>query len=259
MPDRLAPAARPLAFLGRLGDAARGLVYVPMGFLAARAALASGSGSATGPGGALRWVIGGPHGSVVVALVAGGLFADALFRAIDALTRRSVSGKAAAAARAAGAALLGVTALQVGRRIHRTGAPVFRTAVAWVLARPWGPRAMVGAGAVAGIVALLEIAQAATGRLRDRFRKRALGRQPRRWAVAIARVGIAAHGALVGVIAVFLARAGLEGNPRDVVGSGGALRQVERLPFGSGLLAAIAAGLVAYGLSQWVLAIFRRD
>jgi len=257
--EKLAPAAQPFRFLGRLGDAARGLVYVSMGFLAARAAFATGARAATGPGGALRWVIREPHGPLVVALVAGGLFADAIFRAIDALTRRSITGRIAAAARATGAAILCLTALRVGRRIHRTGEPVFRTAVAWVLARPWGPRAMIGAGAVAGIVALLEIAQAVTGRLRDRFRKRALGRQPHRWAEAIARVGIGAHGALVGVIGVFLARAGLEGNPRDVVGSGGALRQVRQLPFGPWLLAATAAGLVAYGLSQWVLAIYRRD
>jgi hypothetical protein len=259
LPERRAPAARRLAFLGRLGDAARGLVYVSMGFLAARAALAAGAGSAAGPDDALRWVVREPHGSLVVALVAGGLFADALFRAIDAFTRRSASGRIAAGARAAGAALLGATALRVGRRVRRTGAPVLRSAVAWVLARPWGPRALIAAGAAAGIVALLEIVQATTGRLKDRFRKRALARQPRRWAEAIARAGIAAHGALVGMIAALLVRAGVEGDPRDVVDSGGALRRLERLPFGPWLLAAAAGGLVAYGLSQWVLAVYRRD
>ncbi|HET9794448.1 MAG TPA: DUF1206 domain-containing protein [Thermoanaerobaculia bacterium] len=259
MAERRAPAARRLAFLGRLGDAARGLVYVAMGFLAARAALATRAGSAAGPDEALRWVIREPHGPLVVALVAGGLFADALFRAIDAFTRRSVSGRIAAAARALGALLLGATALRVGRNVRRTGAPVLRSAVSWLLDRSWGPRALVAAGAAAGIVALLEIVQGATGRLKDRLPKGALSRRPRRWAEAIARAGIAAHGALVGAIALYLVRAGTEADPRDVVDSGGALRRLERLPFGPGLLAAIAAGLVAYGLSRWVLAVYRRE
>jgi len=259
LPERPAPAARRFAFLGRLGDAARGLVYVAMGFLAARAALAAGAGRAAGPDDALRWVIREPHGPLVVALVAGGLFADALFRAIDAVTRRSTPGRISAAARALGAALLGVTALRVGGNVRRTGTHAVRDAVARLLEHPWGARALVAAGAAAGIVALLEIVQGVTGRLTERLRNRALGRRPRRWAAAIARTGIAAHGALLGVIAIFLVRAGIEANPRAAVDSGGALRRVERLPFGPGLLAAIAAGLVAYGLSRWILAIYRRD
>jgi hypothetical protein len=259
LPERPASAVRRLAFLGRLGDAARGLVYVAMGFLAARAALAAGKGSAAGPDDALRWVIREPHGPLVVALVAGGLFADSFLRAVDAFTRRTAAGRIGAAVRALGAALLGATALRVGSHVRRTGAPVVRGAVSWLLARPWGARALVAAGAVAGVVALLEIAQGATGKLRDRFRKGALPRRSRRWAERIARAGVAAHGALVGLVALFLVRAGLDANPRDVVDSGGALRRVERLPFGPGLLAGIAAGLAAYGLSRWVLAVYRRD
>jgi hypothetical protein len=257
--ERPAPAARRLAFLGRLGDAARGLVYVAMGFLAGRAALAAGAGRAVGPDDALRWVINEPRGPLVVTLVAGGLLADALFRAIDAFTRRSASGRISAGARALGAALLGMTALRVEENVRRTGTPAVRGAVTWLLSRRWGARALIAAGLVAGIFALLEIGRGVTGKLTERIRIRALGRRPRRWAEAIARAGAAAHGALLGLIAIFMVRAGIEANPRAAVDSGGALRRVERLPFGPGLLAGIAAGLVAYGLSRWVLAISRRD
>ena len=251
---------RSLALLSRLGDAARGLVYLAMGFLALRAAGAARGGAVAGPDGALRWVVREPHGALVVGLAAGGLFADALFRCVEASRRRSLAGRLTSVARGAAAALLGATALSIERRARRpAGAPLVRKSVAWLLAQPWGPRALVAAGAVAGAVAIVEIARAVTGRLRDRFRKGALGPRPRRWAEAVSRFGLAAHGALVGVIALLLTRAGLEANPRDVVGSGEALRRVEGMPFGPGLLAAMAAGLMAYGLAQWILALYRRD
>ncbi len=242
-----------------MGDAARGLVYFAMGFLAARAALAAGAGSAAGPDDALRWVLREPHGTLVVALAAAGLFADAIFRALEAFTRRTAAGRIAAGARGAAAAALGFTALRVAQSVRRTGASVVRSAVGWLLARSWGPRALVAAGAAAGVFALLEIVQGATGRLRERFRRRGMAREPRRWAERAARFGIAAHGALVGAIALFLVRAGVDANPREIADSGEALRRVERLPFGPGLLAALAAGLIAYGFSRGILALYRRD
>jgi len=258
--ERRGAAVRRLAFLGRLGHAARGLVYLAMGFLAARAALATGGAAAAGPDGALEWVIREPHGPLVVTLAAGGLFADALLRFVEAWERRSLAGRIASTARGSAAALLGATALRVARSARRApGQGTVRKSVAWLLARPWGPRALLAAGGIAAAVALLEIGQGVTGRLKERFRKGAMGPRPRRWAEGVSRFGIAAHGALLGVIAAFLARAGLDADPRDVVDSGGALRRVERLPFGPGLLAAIAAGLAAYGISQWVLALYRRD
>ncbi|HET7451238.1 MAG TPA: DUF1206 domain-containing protein, partial [Thermoanaerobaculia bacterium] len=257
--DRRPTAVRGLAFLSRLGDAARGLVYLAVGFLALRAAIAAHGGVA-GPDGALRWVLREPHGALLVGLIAGGLFADALFRMIEATRRRSLAGRFSSAFRGAAAAAFGWTALSIERNARRsTGGPVLRRAAAWLLEHPWGARALLAAGAIAGIVALLEIGQGLTGRLRYRLRKNALGPGARRWAQAVSRIGLAAHGALVGAVAVWIVLAGLEANPRDVVDSGGALRRLERLPFGPGLLVALAAGLMAYGASQWILAIYRRD
>jgi len=251
---------RRLRFLGRLGHFARGLVYLAMGYLALRAALATGAGRAAGPDDALRWVLGERHGPLLVALAAGGLFADALLRFVEAFTRRSPASRIASAARGAAALLLGATALRVEHHVRRSAdGAVVRRSVAWLLGRSWGPRALVAAGAAAGVLALFEIAQGATGRLKERFRRRSMGRRQHEWAETVSRAGIAAHGALLGLIGWFLLRAGLEGDPRKVVDAGGALRRVERLPLGPGLLAAIAAGLAAYGLSQWLLVFYRRD
>ena len=254
------PATLRLGFLVRLGHAARGFVYVAMGALAGRAALFSRR-SATGPAGALRWVFRERYGALVVAMVAGGLLADAVFRAVEAWTRRKRGffSWIAPAGRSAGAALLAFTAIRVGQSLRREpDGALLREAAGWILRQSWGPRSLLAAGIVAGVVAVLEIAQGLTGRFRDRFRKKSMGRQQRAWTSRVMRAGLAAHGALVGVMAAYLFRAGMESNPRDVVGSGDALERIRKLPFGPGLLAAIGAGLVAYGLSQWILAVYRR-
>jgi hypothetical protein len=257
--ERPADPARRLGFLARLGHFSRGLVYVAMGVLAARALLLSRV-LAAGPEEALRAIVHGPHGRTIVALIAGGLFADALFRAIEALDRRrSRLERLGRWGRAGGAALLGATALRVERHLRdpRAG-DGFRGAILWLLRQAWGPRALIGAGVIALIVALLEIVQGATGRFREGFRRKGMSRFQKTWASRITRAGLVAHGALIGAIGAYGIRAGVEANARDVVDSATALRRISSLPFGTALAAGIAGGLVAYGLSQWVLALYRK-
>jgi hypothetical protein len=85
-----------------------------------------------------------------------------------------------------------------------------------------------------------------------------MSRLQKTWASRVTRVGLVAHGTLIGVIATYLIRAGRQANARDVIDSGTALRRIASLPLGSGLVAGIAVGLVAYGLSEWVLAVYRK-
>jgi hypothetical protein len=256
--ERVSGPARHLGFLARLGHAARGLVFLAMGTLAAGAVL-SARAVAAGPREALVALLREPHGSWLVSVIAGGFIADAIFRMIEGFGRRGFLSRLGCWARAAGAAFLGVTALQVGRRIRapRSGDGL-RRAVLWILRHPWGPRALIAAGAVAGLAASIEIFQGATGRFREGFRRKSLSRLQKTWASRVTRVGLVAHGALVGVIATYLVRAGRQTDARDVIDSGTALRRVASLPLGRGLVAGIAVGLVAYGLSEWVLALYRR-
>ena len=259
MGDRPADPARRLGFLARLGHFARGLVYVAMGVLAARALVVSRV-VAAGPEEALRAIVRGPHGPAIVALIAGGLFADALFRSIEALDRRrSRFARLVRWGRAAGAALMGATALRVERHIRASSAGGgVRNAILWLLRQSWGPRALIGAGAVALIVGILEVLQGVTGRFREGFRRRGMSRFQKTWAGRVTRAGLIAHGALIGAIGAYGVRAGIEANARDVVDSATALRRISSLPFGTELVAGIAAGLVAYGLSQWVLTLYRK-
>jgi hypothetical protein len=235
------------------------VVYLAMGWLAVRAALVAGAGRAAGPDEALRWVLRERHGPLVVSLVAGGLFADALLRFAEGWAGRSPLRRALSIGRGAAAAILGATAVRVERHVRGDGEAVVRRSVAWVLARSWGARALVAAGAAAAAVGIWEIFRGATGRPGERLRRNAMGKRPRAWAAAASRIGLAAHGALVAVIGAFLVRAGAEADPRKALDAGGALRRVERLPFGTGLLAAIAAGLMAWGASRVIRAFWGKD
>ena len=77
--------ARPL---GRVGFAARGVVFVLIGFFLALAALHSNSREAKGLGGALESLQHEPYGWALLAVTAAGLFAFGLFGFVQARYRR---------------------------------------------------------------------------------------------------------------------------------------------------------------------------
>ncbi|MGH9441199.1 MAG: DUF1206 domain-containing protein [Thermoanaerobaculia bacterium] len=260
MADRRAPAARRYGFLARLGHFARGIVYIAMGIWTGRAAVFSHA-SAVGPGEALESVLGGREGRLFAGLVALGFLADAVFRILQAATakNRGFLARASLFVRGIGAAALGITAFQVYRHVQqgREGR-MLREIVAWVMAHPSGTTLIVVIGLVAVALGAREILEGATGRLRETFVKKTMGRLQKRWAMRVARIGLATHGTLIVLTGYFLVRAGLGANPRAVVLSGGALRRVGHLPFGAAILAGLAAGVIAYGLAQWVLGFYRR-
>ncbi len=74
------------------------------------------------------------------------------------------------------------------------------------------------------------------------------------WTAVLARVGVFARGSVVAVTGYSIFRAGLEGTSRGIGGTAGALRTIKGAEDGPVLFALVAAGLVAYGLSLFVLA-----
>jgi Zn-dependent protease with chaperone function len=75
---------------------------------------------------------------------------------------------------------------------------------------------------------------------------------------ALARMGVFAHGVVVSMVGYSIFRTGLHANPRELAGTSGALRTVQRAGGGTALFALVAAGLIAYGVSLLVLAVSRR-
>jgi len=250
--------------LARVGYAAKALLYITIGLVAAKAAFGPGRRT-TDTQGALRLVHGMTFGRVVLVIVAAGLMGYAIWRVVEAVVdaeRRGVGAKGVALrAGSAGRGLLhgglAITALRLAygdRSATHSHQAREWTAVAFGLP---GGRLLVWIAAASvtgyGLYQLYRSYAPKLGSQLDlsRLRDPALG-----WVVGVSRFGIAARGVVFCLIGFFLARAAMRHDARQVGGvreSLGALADIGRWPF-----VVVALGLVAYGVYELVNARYRR-
>lgn len=252
-----------LEHLARFGYGARGLVYCVVGGLALLAALGQG-GSAGDSKGALRAVLGGPFGAVIVGLIALGLAGFALWRLVEGATDADRRGRSAKALAVRGAHLisaaiyagLAVTAGQLAFGIGRAsaGGDGVRDWTAWLLRQPLGAWLV---GLLALGVAAAGIAYAAKawkGNVTDRL---SLPRGAEAWAKPVGRFGYAARAVVFLIIAGFLATAAWTQGPSEAHGLSGAFAALRAQPYGWVLLAVVAAGHFAFGAFGLIQARYR--
>ncbi|HEX2560965.1 DUF1206 domain-containing protein [Phenylobacterium sp.] len=247
----------------RLGFAARGLLYILMGYLAIEA------GRSLGTSDVLRTMAGGGLGRVVLGLVGLGLLAYGAWRLAEAAldlegSGEGLKGKAVRAGHGGSGVvhvLLGLLALGLtfgigmgggggGAGAAGGGSDGAQTATAWVLGLPageWLVR-LVAVGFIVG--GLGEWLQA----YKLGFLKQLDGRaQGRAWVKWIGRLGYAARGVLFILAGLFYWRAAATENPREAGGLGEALGSLSGW---AQLL--VAAGLVLFGVFSLVQAMYRR-
>lgn len=253
--------------LARVGLVARGVVYVIVGVIAFR--LAFGEREATADSrGALRVLADQTFGTFLLAALAVGVACYALTCALGAVRGRG--GKKAGESDAKdrvldawravvnGAIAAAAVQLVVGSGSSSGGDEQEKELTARVLDLPFGV-ALVVAGGLAFIgFAVMQVRKAITrkftkgldfGRLPD-----ARARRLEIFGVA----GYAARGVVAGVIGVFLIQAALRHDPDETVGIDGALSELARSGPGPALLAAVAVGLMAFGLWSMVEGWLRR-
>lgn len=252
-----------LKWVARFGYAARGLVYVATGLFALAAALTRGSG-AVGTEGALARLAQGPFGAAWLWIAGAGLLAFAVWRFVQAgfdpdqggvgrgralhRLNRAISGAVHAA--------LGWSAFQALDGLEDLAEEAdARAQAAQILALPFGDLLLWGAAAA--------LAVAAGGNLwkawkHDFAEDLGASRTARRWAPWLGRAGYAARGLVFALVALFLARAALSQDAGAARSVGGAMQALETQPFGSALLAAVAAGFLAFGAYAFVQAAWRR-
>jgi len=83
-------------------------------------------------------------------------------------------------------------------------------------------------------------------------------RRTRTFIVRCAQVGHLARAVVFGIVGAFLIEAALHSDAREARGLGGALRELEQKPYGDWLLAAVAAGFLAYATYLVLLIVYRR-
>jgi hypothetical protein len=250
-------------WVARIGYAARGLVFILVGFLSGLAALGSG-GRPVGTKGALQSLLGQPFGRVLLLLIAAGLLCFAAWRAMQAvLDADRLGGQRRGLVRRATYGLgtliylgLAGSALALARGKRSGGDDQTpRDGTAWLLGLPGG-RWLVGAVGLAIVGAAFASLWRA---LRHDFRTdQKLGPGTPRGVIIMGRVGLVARGVVFLLVGTFVMFAAIAFDPREAVGLAGALRNLQQQPFGWVLLLAVAIGLTAFGAFQLGLARYRR-
>jgi hypothetical protein len=249
-------AAHPVVrTLQRLGFVARGAVYAVVAALALVLAL-GGRGETTDTRGALAALAATPPGRSLLVVLGVALAGLAVFFVLETLApaRRPSRAAWAVAMRVgnAGAAVGYAVLAAAAERLGSGGTAGPATAR---VARTWTERALGLPGgrwlvlATAAVVVFVGARQAWRG-LRRRFLEdlpaAGVPRPLRRWAGPLGAAGFTAQGAVLVVAGLFFADAAIRRAPRKAAGFDGALAAIAATRWGTGLLAVVAVGLLAY-------------
>jgi len=251
--------------LARLGFVAKGVVYIIVGALALGAPFSRG-GSTTDERGALRTILHQPFGRTMLVVAGVGLAGYCVWRMIQAFfdpehVRHDAKGFGRRAARFVSGVTYGAlafTAWQMVFRGEQGGSGRTQDWTATLMSKPAGPWLVGIAGVVIIGVGGWQLYRAWTSKLGDKLMLDRWGARMRDWIITFGRVGYAARGVIFCMMGGFLLVAADRNNPQEAKGAAEAMRHVEGLSYGAWLLAAIAAGLIAYGLFQLVEARYRR-
>jgi uncharacterized protein DUF1206 len=249
--------------LARVGYTAKGILYMTIGYLAAKAALGRG-GRVTDTRGALQSVNSAQSGRAALVLIGTGLIGYATWRLVEAAVdpeRRGTDMKAIAvrlgyAVRGLFHAGLGITAFRVA--LGDGGGSGSNQASHWT-ARAF----QLPGGALLVWLAALWIAgygiyqfyRAWSPNMRRHLRLVDLPQGIQRGVLGVSRFGIAARGVVFCLIGYFLVRAAREHNSAAAGGVRESLRAVAHT--GQWPFAVVALGLIAYGVYQLVNARYR--
>jgi hypothetical protein len=252
--------------LARLGYAAKGVVYIVVGLLAAKAAVGGGERT-NGSRGALEAILAQPFGRTALAVIALGLFGYALWRLIEAITYpqhhgtspKSVALRVGSAGRAVAYGGLGWSA--VGLLLHRGGSGgddgASRHWSAVLLDEPFGRiiLAIIGLSIIG--YGLYECVAAARSKLGKDLDLGTISPTTLPWITGVSRFGIAARGVVFAIIGYFLVRSALFRAPSEAKGLSGALHSFYLHPYGHYSLFIAATGLAAYGVYQLINSRYR--
>ena len=258
----------PAVAIGRVGFAARGAVYLMVGWLALQAA--SGAGNAvTDKQGALEAVSQGPLGTVLLIFVAAGLLGYSAWSVVRAIfdpervghQAKGVIARIGFVVVAFSYGGLGVGAARLALGAGSAGKDSDASAQDWtaqLLQAPFGPPLVIGVGLIVLGMAAVELTQAWARDFDKKLSLTGLGAQQSQWITRFGRAGKMARGVVFALTGVFLIQAARHDDPSQAVGLGGALQKLAEQPQGPALLGLVAAGLCMYGLYSLAEAKYRR-
>ena len=253
-----------LVRLGRLGYAAKGVVYVVMGFLATEAALGVGGGS-TDSRGALRTIREAPFGKIALVIVMIGLFGYAAWRLTNAFTDAERRGddpsgialRIGGAVRGLAYGALAIWTLRYLMSKPSSDGDQTRSATDRVLGMPGGRWIVIAIGLGIIAYAIYQFYRAGSGKFLKRLDLSSAKSETKTWVGRIGRFGIAARGIVFGMIGVLFVRAGWTYDPSKAGGIRQSLDALARQPMGRILFGVVALGLIAFGIFELATARYR--
>jgi hypothetical protein len=267
---RSAASSRSMTIFARLGYAAKGVVYLIIGWLAVQLAIGAG-GKATDQRGALQTISEQPFGKFLLVLVVIGLLGFAIWCFLQAWfdtegegrDMKGLVGRLGYAVTGVSYAILAFGAFQLVSGSGTSSATKSTTTstqdvTAQLLKHSWGVAIVVILGLIVIGVACYMLAKAYTAKFQRRLQLTGLSTGLRKGVIFLGRFGYASLSVVFGLIGVFLIVAALQHNPHQARGLDGALRTLIQQPFGPVLLGIVALGLVAYGVYSFVEARYRR-
>jgi hypothetical protein len=241
-----------VGLVGRLGHAARGVLYAILGLLALAVPLGVRNRTPDKEG-AFRIVAEQPLGEFLLALLALGLAGYAVWRLSQGIfARRQEGGGKPGIPKRVGYVALGLfyafvagVAVVLALGLAKPDGNE-REETARILEWPLGRYAvaLVGVGFLGA--GLANFYRSATTKFRKYLREHELGKKARDWMIAVGVVGHLARAVVFSLVGAFVLRAAIEYDAREAVGLDGALAKLAHQPYGQVLLAAVAAGLLAY-------------
>ena len=241
--------------LARVGLVAKGVSYGIVGILAIGVAVGVG-GEATSREGALKHLAGSTFGAVLLALLAVGFAAYALWRFVQAAATSERDEKKAWGKRVGYAgrgliyAALAFSSAKIlagaGGGQSQNGKAHKTTAI--VLSWPGGTWLVGIVGAVIVGVGAWNVYRGVTRKFEEKWRAREMSAAAEDWAGRAGVVGHVARAIVFALIGIFAIKAAVDYNPNDAVGLDGALQKLAHQSYGPYLLGITAAGLVAYAI-----------
>ncbi|MDX1657427.1 MAG: DUF1206 domain-containing protein [Nitriliruptorales bacterium] len=247
-----------------LGYAARGLLYTVIAITALSVALGDG-GDTTGSTGALQKLSQQSYGTILVAVLALGLGAYAIWRLLQAVAGGNDDDSFLKTTWMRGyygvrAILYGVLCWSAVRLLMGSGGGggnSRQTLTKRALELPGG-RWIVGAVGLAIVgYGLWQGYRSLAKRFEDELEMHRMSREVERVVVPAAMVGYLARMVVFGMIGYFFIEAAVNYAPDKAVGLDGALSSLKQTAYGPGLLAAIAIGLLGFAVFSFAESKYR--
>ena len=254
-----------LTHLARLGFAAKGIVYLMIGALALLAAFGNG-GQTTDQRGAIRAIAEKPFGEFALAIIGIGLIGYALWRFASAVfdtegegsDTKGMGKRAAYFASGIIHSAIAIYTLKMVAGSPGGGGDGTQTWTARALAAPAGEWLIAALGLAIIVGGIQQFREGMHETFMEKLRTQQMNANERDWARKSGKWGYAARGVVFIITGGFLMYAAWTSNPAQARGLEGVLDAIAAKPYGQWLLAAMAAGLICYGVFCFVAARYRR-